>query len=190
MHTHTHTYTNTHTYTHAHTHYCLYVTIIKLNISRQTLYHFRITYSDIFIYAYAHTHTYIHKHKHTYIYTCTSTLLFICNYYINYIYQDKSIGARPYGFKNLSPSKITPTVTQQLTKSTDFLQNYVCVTAPSLVLLDGDALDLTELVEVLLQLRVCGGGIQVAHEHASHDFLLGITWLHPRTLHGSAALNY
>ncbi len=83
--------------------------------------------------------------------------------------------------------KKPPTVTsQQLTKSIDFLQNYVCVTVPSLVLLDGDALHLTELVEVLFQLRVCGGGIEVAHEHASHDFLLGIARLHPRTLHGSA----
>jgi hypothetical protein len=60
------------------------------------------------------------------------------------------------------------------------------VTAPSLVFLDGDALDLAELVEVLLQLRVCGGGIQVAHEHSSHDFLFGIARLHSRTLHGSA----
>jgi hypothetical protein len=84
------------------------------------------------------------------------------------------------------PLQKPPTVTQQLTKSIDFLQNYVCVTAPSLVLLDGDALDLTELVEVLLQLRVCGGGIQVTDEHPSHDFLLGITRLHPRTLDGSA----
>jgi hypothetical protein len=38
----------------------------------------------------------------------------------------KSIGARPYGFKNLYPSKKPATVTQQLTKSIDFRQNYVC----------------------------------------------------------------
>ncbi len=38
----------------------------------------------------------------------------------------KSIGARPYGFKNLNHSKKPATVTQQLTKSIDFRQNYVC----------------------------------------------------------------
>ncbi len=45
----------------------------------------------LFIHMYTHTHTYTHthKHKHTYIYTRTYTLLLICNYYINYIYQDK-----------------------------------------------------------------------------------------------------
>ncbi len=32
----------------------------------------------------------------------------------------KSIGARPYGFKNLYPSKKPATVTQQLQKSVDF----------------------------------------------------------------------
>ena len=37
-----------------------------------------------------------------------------------------SIRARPYGFKNLYPSKKPATVTQQLTKSIDFRQNYVC----------------------------------------------------------------
>ncbi len=39
---------------------------------------------------------------------------------------EKSIGARPYGFKNLHPSKKPTTVTQQLTKSVDLRQNYVC----------------------------------------------------------------
>jgi hypothetical protein len=38
----------------------------------------------------------------------------------------KSIRARPYRFKNLYPSKKPATVTQQLTKSIDFRQNYVC----------------------------------------------------------------
>jgi hypothetical protein len=38
----------------------------------------------------------------------------------------KSIGARPHGFKNPYPSKKPATVTQQLTKSIDFCQNYVC----------------------------------------------------------------
>ncbi len=41
----------------------------------------------------------------------------------------KSIGATPSGFKDQHPSKKPATVTQQLTKSVDFLdfrQNYVC----------------------------------------------------------------
>ncbi len=38
----------------------------------------------------------------------------------------KSIGSRPYGFKNLYPSKKPATVTQQLTKSINFRQNYAC----------------------------------------------------------------
>jgi hypothetical protein len=38
----------------------------------------------------------------------------------------KSIGARPYEFKNLYPSKKPATVTRQLTKCIDFRQNYVC----------------------------------------------------------------
>ncbi len=38
----------------------------------------------------------------------------------------KSIGATPYGFKNLYPSKKAATVTQQLTKSIDVRHNYVC----------------------------------------------------------------
>jgi hypothetical protein len=45
----------------------------------------------------------------------------------------KSVGARPYGFKNLCPSKKPPTVTQQLTKPIDFRQNYVCDGHPCLV---------------------------------------------------------
>jgi hypothetical protein len=34
--------------------------------------------------------------------------------------------SRPYGFKNLYTSKIPATVTNPLTKSIDFRQNYVC----------------------------------------------------------------
>ncbi len=34
--------------------------------------------------------------------------------------------ARPFRFKNLCPSKKTPTVTRQLTKSIDICQNYLC----------------------------------------------------------------
>jgi hypothetical protein len=43
-----------------------------------------------------------------------------------HLVRQRNSQARPYGFNNLYPSKKPATVTQQLTKSIDFHQNYLC----------------------------------------------------------------
>jgi hypothetical protein len=64
---------------------------IRSRIRIRILYEYIHTHTNIYTHThiYTHKHTNIHKHKHTYICTRTYTLVFICNYYINYIYQDE-----------------------------------------------------------------------------------------------------
>jgi len=90
MHMHTYTYIHKHTYIYKRTYTLLFICNYYINyIYQDKPYITFVSHTNIFTYICICTHTYIHKHKHTYIYTCTSTLLFICNYYINYKCQDK-----------------------------------------------------------------------------------------------------